>query len=387
MVGSNLAEAHKNPGSDSPGIIGLAGRPCDLGRRHGELLAREIRLMRRALLHYFSRFTFYVGALPLFALLQSLARLSFWRYVPSRLREELQGVATGAGVGLPLVLLINSLDDIANNWPSCSALAVGEGRTSQGFYLAGRNLDYPVFVDVLVDLQHLFFITLDKGRPLASLAWPGYVGVLTGMNRAGVALAQLTAMCRDHTLKGLPGGLRNRLALEQAATVPDLAARLLAHPATMGNNLLLANPQEACVLEISPRFSAVRRPVDGIITVTNHFQSEAMSPVKGSFPRRPPLAVLSPYHFTEAYSRARNARLLELAAGKVLGTADLQALLGDPGVTNPGTVNSVVFDPAERTLWIAAKRQPPVSRGDYREFRLWPRPLQSPPGQSRARRT
>jgi hypothetical protein len=354
-----------------PRIIELAGAPRERGRLHGELLAREIRLMRRALLHYFSRFTLYCGALPLLALLQLLARLSFWSRIPPRLQEELRGVAAGAQVGLPLVLLINVLDDLANNWPSCSALAVGEGRTPRGFYLAGRNLDYPVFVDVLVDLQSLFLITPEEGMPLASLTWPGYVGVLTGLNRAGLALAQLTAMCRDHTMKGLPAGLRNRLGLEHATTVQELAGRLLEAPATMGNNLLLVSPGEALVLELSPHRSAVRRPVGGLITATNHFQSQEMSAVKGIFPRRPPLAVLSPYHFTEAYSRARAARLQELAAAKGLVPQDLQAFLGDPGVANAGTVNSVIFDPAELTLWVAQKGQPPVSQGDYAKIQPW----------------
>ena len=354
-----------------PLILKLSGSPWERGRWHGELLASDIRRLRRALLQYFCRFTLYLGALPLLGFLQLLSRLSFWPHVPPRLQEELKGVAAGAQVGLPLVFLINTLDDLANNWPSCSALAVGEGRTSQGRFLAGRNLDYPVFLDVLVDLQHLFLITPDEGLPLVSLAWPGYVGVTTGMNRAGVALAQLTAMCRDHSLQGFPSGLRHRLALERQSTVEGVAADILAARRTMGNNLLIVSPQEAVVLELSARRSAVRRPADGFIAATNHFQSKEMSPVKGIFPRRPPLSTLSPYHFTEAYSRARSARLRELATGKVLGPKDLQAALGDPGVANQGTVNSVVFDPAARTLWVAEKRSPPVSRGKFVKFAFW----------------
>jgi hypothetical protein len=354
-----------------PRIIEIAGSPRERGRLHGELLAGEIRLVRRTLLHYFARFTMYCGALPLFVFLQLLARLAFWPRIPHRLQEELRGVAAGAQVDLPLVLLINVLDDLANNWPSCSALAVGENRTSRGFYLAGRNLDYPVFVDVLVDLQTLFRITPDEGVPLVSLAWPGYVGVLTGMNRAGVALAHLTAMCRTHTLKGMPAGLRNRQVLELHTSVQEVAASLFEAPATIGNNLLLVSSGEALVLELSPYRSAIRRPAKGLITATNHFQSQEMSAVKGIFPRRPPLAVLSSYHFTEAYSQARAARLQELAARKGLVPQDLQAFLGDPDVANAGTVNSVIFDPAELTLWVAQKRQPPVSRGEYAKIQPW----------------
>ena len=354
-----------------PRIIDLAGSPRERGRRHGELLDGEIRLVRRTILHYFARFTMYGGALPLLAFLQLLARLAFWTRIPHRLQEELKGVAAGAQVGLPLVLLINVLDDLANNWPSCSALAVGEGRTSRGFYLAGRNLDYPVFVDVLVDLQTLFRITPEEGVPLVSLAWPGYVGLLTGMNQEGVALCHLTAMCRTHTLKGVPAGMRNRLALQLHTSVQEVAGSLLEAPATIGNNLLLVSPGEAQVLELSPHLAAVRRPTKGLITATNHFQSQEMSAVKGIFPRRPPLAVLSPYHFTEAYSQARVARLQELAARKGLTPQDLQTFLGDPGVANAGTVNSVIFDPTELTLWVAQKRQPPVSQGEYAKLQPW----------------
>lgn len=352
-------------------LIELSGSPTERGRRHGELLIQEIRSMRRALLKYLARLSLYFGALPILAVLQLLARLSFWPHIPAQLKDELKGVATGASLGLPLVLLINTLDDLANNWASCSALAVGEGHTSQGRYLAGRNLDYPVFVDVLVDLQTLFLINPNEGVPLVSLAWPGYVGVITGMNRAGVALAQLTAMCQDSTLKGMPAGLRNRLALEQETRVPGVAARILDPPRTIGNNLLLCGPREALVLEVSAQQYGVRQPSGGVITATNHFQSDEMFPVKGEFRRRPPLATLAPYYFTEAYSQARNVRLQELAQSTPLAPADLQAILGDPDIANPGTVNSTVFAPADLTLWVALKRLPPVSQGEFVELNLW----------------
>jgi hypothetical protein len=363
------------PTMDAPRVIELAGTPWERGRRHGELLAAEIRELRRAVIRYFSRLTLYVGALPLLALLQRVALRSFRPFIPVRVQEELAGVAAGAGLGLPLVLLINTLDDLANNLASCSALAAGEGRTSKGLFLAGRNLDYPLFVDALINWQTLFLMTPENGVPLASLAWPGYVGVTTGLNRAGVALAQLASMCRDSTLKGVPAGLRYRQALEQGTTVEEVAGGVLAVPGTIGNNVLLAGLKEALVLELSPRRVAMRRPAAGLLTVTNHFQSPEMARVKGRFRRRPPFAVLKPYHFTEAYSQARNTRLQKLAETRTtLRPADLQAILGDPGIANPGTANSVVFDPDNLTIWVAAKGAPPVSRGKFVKFRLWEKP-------------
>ena len=274
----------------APRRIELSGSPRERGQRHGELLSREIRGLRRALLQYLCRLTLGLGGLPLLRALELLARLAFWSRIPPRLQDELKGVAAGAQVNLSLVVLINVLDDLANNWPACSALAVGEGRTSRGSYLIGRNLDYPVFVDVLVDLQTLFLTSPDQGLPLASLAWPGYVGILTGMNRAGLTLVQLTAMCRDHTLKGCPAGLRRATARPWSRRI--FPAGLDRRPARDQDNhrqqCAAGGPQEALVLELSPHRDAVRRPRAGLITVTNHFQSHGMAPVKGLFPRRPP---------------------------------------------------------------------------------------------------
>ncbi len=351
-------------------IIKLAGTPAVRGRRHGQGLGVEIRQMRRALLAYLARVSLYGGALPVYALLLCLAR-RFWPYLPERLKQEMRGVAAGAQVSLGTVLLINVVDDLANNTPRCSALAAGEGYTASGAYVMGRNLDYPLFTEIMVRLQTLFIMEPDQGQALASLAWPGYVGVCTGINKAGVALAQLSAMSKERTLKGVPAALRFRLALEEADTVAGVAARILDTPGTIGNNLMICGSHEAAVLELAARRGAVRRPEGGLLTATNHYQSPAMQPLKGRFPPRPPFSPLSGYHSSEAYSQARDRRLKALAAGRKLSPAALQAILGDTHLANPGTVVCAVFAPGEQTLWVAEGREPPVSRGPFAEIKLW----------------
>ena len=348
----------------------LGGSPGERGRRHGEVLAADIHRLRRALLAYLARISLYAGALPLYTLLTWLAR-GFWPQVPPHLREEMAAIASGADVGLGSVLLLNVLDDLANNSPRCSALAVEPSRSVSGVALMGRNLDYPVFTEYLVPLQTLFLIAPDRGQPLASLAWPGYVGVCTGMNHAGVALAQLSAISRDRSLKGIPAALRFRLALESGSTVAAVAARVLEAPGTIGNNLMLCDPRQALVLEVSARRGAVRRPDHGVLTVTNHYQSPAMESLKGRFPPRPPYAVLSSYYFTEAYSQARDRRLRELGGARPLAPHDIQQILADPQVANPGTVVCAVFRPEDRVLWVARGQTPPVNQGPFARLALW----------------
>ncbi|HZE21118.1 MAG TPA: C45 family peptidase, partial [Desulfobaccales bacterium] len=284
------------------------------------------------------------------------------------LQQEMTAVAAGAEVSLGSVLLLNVVDDLANNCPLCSALAV---ENPPGTFLMGRNLDYPVFTDPLTRFQTLFLLEPHRGQPLASLAWPGYVGVCTGINFAGVALAQLSAMSRDHSLRGTPAALRYRQALEEGHTVAEVAAQVLKRPGTIGNNLILCGPADAMVLELTARHGAVRRPARGLLTVTNHFQSRTMQGVKGRFPRRPPYSVLSLYHFSEDYSQARNRRLQHLARHHPLGPEDLQRILADHDIANAGTAVSAVFSPAGRRLWVARSRIPPVSRGPFMSVKLW----------------
>lgn len=349
-------------------IIELAGTPGELGRQHGQLLAAHIRRMRRGLLTYLVQAGLAVGTWPILALLLFLSR-RFWPFIPPRYQKEMQGVAQGAQMPLPIILLINVLDDLANNVPRCSALAArapgGEG------FIAGRNLDYPLFLDVLIDLQTLFVVEPRRGQPFASLAWPGYIGVCTGLNRAGVALSQLSAMSRDTSLKGLPAALRFRQGLEVGGSVPGVAEAILAGKGTIGNNLLLASDSEARILELSARRGAVRLPAAGLLTVTNHYQSAAMTPWRGRFPKRPPFSVLSSYYFSEDYSRARNDRLQNLARGRTLRPEDLQTVLADDGIANPGTVASVVFHPGQLTLWVARGPTPPVNQGPFQSIKLW----------------
>jgi hypothetical protein len=346
------------------------GEPKERGRRHGQILAADIRLLRRALLSYLARISLYAGALPLYGILKWLARW-FWPYVPAPLQEEMLALAAGAEVGLSGVLLLNVLDDLVNNSPRCSALAVGEPYADQGAYLMGRNLDYPVFTEPLSRLQTLFFLEPHQGQPLASLAWPGYVGVCTGMNYSGVGLAQLSCMSRDRSLKGTPAALRFRLALEQGDTVTAVADRVLKEPGTIGNNLLLCGPREALVLELSARHGAVRRPHHGLLTVTNHYQSPAMQELKGRFPHRPPGSVLSSYYFSETYSQARNLRLRQVARDRQLGPEDLQRILADPEIANAGTVVCTIFRPVDRCLWVARGETPPVNQGPFVAVKLW----------------
>ncbi|MBW1916506.1 MAG: hypothetical protein JRI57_00580 [Deltaproteobacteria bacterium] len=353
----------KEPGLQ---VVRLSGTPPELGFAHGRWLAREICQIRCSILKYLAKITGWLGGLPLYLGLVVLA----WRFrpfIPGPYWKEMKGVAAGARVGVHFILLLNVFDDLAQNMPHCSAVA-GRGRCNQtGAWLLARNLDYAVFTEVMTRLQTVFLLHPVRGVPLVSVAWPGFVGLYTGMNQNQVALAQLSTMTVDRTLRGCPAGIRNRQALQQGRSLPEVAGLITASTRTSGNNLVLCSPTEAQVLEVSARHWQARQAAQGLIIATNHYHSATMQPLQGRFPPRPPFSPLSPRHFTEAYSHSRYRRLQELAAGG-LNIPKARTLLADPEVANPGTVSSVIFQPPDLAMWLAQSLQTPVATGGWRRL-------------------
>ncbi|WP_449245163.1 C45 family autoproteolytic acyltransferase/hydolase [Desulfobacca acetoxidans] len=348
-------------------IIRLSGPPATLGFSHGQMLGPQIKHLRRQFLSYLSRLALGVGALPLYL----LACLAAWRlrpFIPQPFWEEMSAVAEGARVHLSLIVLINVIDDLLNNIPRCSTFAASLGGNQPPEFILARNLDYPLFTRSMCRLNTVFMLSPSAGQPLISVAWPGYVGVCTGMNASRIALAQLTASCRETSLAGVPTALRNRLALQDHDSLLGVAARIASQPGTIGNNLLLTAPHDALLLETSSRHTAVRLPVNNILTATNHYQSPAMQALKGKAFRRPPFSPLPLYCFSDEYSFARDRQMQQLLSDGPIDIVQAQHILADPLVANPGDVTSAIFHPNASELYVAQSLTTPVSYGRYRRL-------------------
>ncbi len=349
-------------------ILRWTGSPSSLGQAHGTLVAGQIRCLRREFLRYLGRLSLGVGALPLYLCLC----VSAWRFrphIPSPFWEELQALAQGAGVHLSFILFINVMDDLLNNIPHCSTFAAPLRSGGAGGYILARNLDYPLFAQVMCRFNTIHLVFPAAGQPFLSVAWPGYIGVCTGMNYSRVALGQLTAASTDVSLAGVPAGLRNRLALQEHHTTVEVAARIASQPGTLGANLIIASPTEALLLEVSARHHQVRLPCNGILTATNHYQAPGMAAYRGGDFRRPPLSPLGAYCFSQEYSLARNQRLQELLGNCRLDIPRAQKILADPIIANPCDINSVIFHPQLAEVYMAQGVDLPVSRrGRFRRL-------------------
>lgn len=379
-------------------VVELAGDAYQRGHQHGTVLGDRIRHLRRRLIGdiVFGKGTA-MGAGFLTILYGILARMH--PNIPRELRDEMCGVADGSRVAYRDILLINCFDDVlhaliqlnpvlapllhhrfikpvlgrfgAPPTPvpgfACSSFVLTGDRSRTGGPIHGRNLDYLVhdgFIDpdcvIPRELRQnvvVLVVRPTRGRAFASVAWPGFVGVVTALNADGLSLACLTSTVSRETANGTPLLLLYRILAQYAGTLDEAEWLLRGTRRTIGNNLTVASgpANDARRFEFTMARVQAAPTTDGLVVATNHFQQPAMTDLQ--------LGLVVPS------SQNRLARLQELFGSGRHGVVEAQAALEDacPAagasdvwdcLTNPGTVYSSIAEPAAARLWVRAYDRP-----------------------------
>ncbi len=382
MTGAS-GSAHVEP-YDGFLLIELAGEPYERGHQHGLALRTQIQMFRdrlyRDILFKRGRAVGVTLAALLFGIVSRMHP-----HVPRELREEMRGLADGAGVSYRDVLLYNAFDDVLHVLAllnpalaplmnhrfiapligrlACSSFVLAGPRSNTGRPIHARNLDYFLcdgFIDpdgvvpqILRENVVVFLVRPSHGRPFVSVGWPGWIGAVTAMNADGLSLACLTSPVSRETPNGIPLPLLYRLIAQHAGSLEEAEWLLRGARRTIGNNLTMASGPsgDARLFEFTMDRLAVIHPSDGLVRATNHFQH--------------PLTVELQVGWVVPNSEYRLARLDELLGPRAYGVADAQAALTDTCsvegaetewdcLQNPGTIYSTIADLARLRLWVRA---------------------------------
>src|ERR1019366_1352699 len=84
----------------------------------------------------------------------------------------------------------------------CTSFAFDETATADGHVLLARAFDFEAG-DLLDRDKAVFFVREDGAIPFASVAWPGFVGVVTGMNAEGVVVVVPGGSARTGVAEGI----------------------------------------------------------------------------------------------------------------------------------------------------------------------------------------
>ncbi len=107
----------------------------------------------------------------------------------------------------------------------CTSFAIDPTKTIDGHVLAARAFDFEAG-DVFDRDKAVFLVREDGAIPFASVAWPGYVGVVTGMNTEGVVVVVHGGRAGQPSSAGMPVAFSLREVLQRARDTAEAVALL-----------------------------------------------------------------------------------------------------------------------------------------------------------------
>lgn len=158
----------------------------------------------------------------------------------------------------------------------CSSAALWGNQTEDGKLLIGRNLDFYVGEDFGKE-KMLIFVNPDEGIPFVSYAWPGMLGVVSGMNKAGLTITMNAGESKIPWSAKKPITIVAREILQYASTIEEAVEIARKSEVFVSEALLVgsAKDNKAVSIEMSPKNFGVYEVANSRLICTNHFQSEA----------------------------------------------------------------------------------------------------------------
>ncbi|HZT80514.1 MAG TPA: C45 family peptidase [Gemmataceae bacterium] len=259
-------------------VLMVEGTPDEIGEQTGTLTKDAL----KRLFGFAPEFLKAHGYEKAWPQLLTLAKSMVPQFPPDHLKE-MDALVKASGQDRDLAIAGNTFADI-KKIGGCSTLIVEADRSATKAPLFGRNLDYPTMG--FLHEYSLVTVCRPKGKhAFASVGFPGFVGVLSGMNDAGLSLATLEVYsAKDRSLKfdpkGVPYALVYRRILEECTTVEEAEKLLRSVKRTTMNNLAICDRNGGAVFEITPKSVVVRRPEKCICPCTNHFRTPELATKK-----------------------------------------------------------------------------------------------------------
>jgi hypothetical protein len=365
--------------------VGLEGAPETIGYSHVRLLYPEMVENEGILL---TRFRDQVPARFVRSLLLDLAQLRYRDVDREMSPERLREIAAGAEGFRPdpfaehfptfqRFVYLNALYDISLSFEGspligCTTFTFDHDGTADGSGLLARAFDFEV--DEIFDRRKAVFLVRETGKiPFASVAWPGLVGVVSGMNLEGVAVVVHGGRAREPQAIGEPVVHALRRVLSEARTT-EQAAKLLAGRAPMVSHIVIVTDAQghSVAIERAPGVSDTVRPLPPRAATTNHFESGLRDDPKNLRVRENTSTLPRRARADELIGALPAVPVTPLAAAELLrdraGVAGASLPLGDRRAINALiATHGVIMQTGARVLWVS---EAPHLLGQFRAFDL-----------------
>jgi hypothetical protein len=312
-------------------VLVLEGTPEEIGTQFGEL---ALKTANEKLFHRIDSYMKQLGWEKQFPTMVKFAGLVYAQF-PKDNQTEMATACKVAKVDRNLLTALNAIPDLAK-LGGCSTLIVEPKRSSTGGPLFGRLLDWPPFEEL--PEYTIVIVYKPKGKHVvAAVSFPFLLGVLSGMNDAGlcVSINEITAAkdgSKSPNLNGTPMMFLFRKILEECKTVDEAEKILKEHKATTWYCMTCCDAKGGCVFEVTPRSVVKRSGVNDVCCCTNHFRTDELS-------------------VSEKCARYPKLEDVQKADGK-LGVGEVAKAL-DSVNQGRATIQCMIFEPKERVLHLA----------------------------------
>jgi len=293
-------------------------------------------------------------------------------HVPEEYKAEIYGLSRYAGDDYDYVaddylrmLYLHSAHDIGHALQDlalvgCSSFAAWGDKTEDGSLIIGRNLDFYAG-DEFAKNKIIAFIKPTNGYQFMSVAWPGMIGVVSGMNEKGLTVT-INAGKSDVPLSAkTPISILTREILQYASNINEAIEIAKKRQVFVSESILVgsASDNRAITIEVSPEnFGVYQVENSNQLICSNHFQSDAYANDENNIKQ-----------IAESHSQYRYERMEELLneTQKLTPQAAVDILRNRKGLNdktigygNEKALNQllahhgIVFKPSQQQVWVSA---------------------------------
>ncbi|TET35827.1 MAG: hypothetical protein E3J72_09980 [Planctomycetota bacterium] len=347
----------------------LTGRPFDIGYANAKLTENELRGLEKEFISTIK------NMVPSGIKRWLLRKYVYWRnrdlpdYIDAEYLDEIHGLSVAYDdplpeVGPPYHRLVNyhAAHDIShavmdNPLVGCTSFAAWGNHTADGHLIVGRNFDFNAGRKFDED-KIVMFVKPENGFAFVSVAWPGMIGVVSGINEKLISVTVNAAPPDGEREIGTPVSLVIRKIMQRANCIKHAVTIIRSSAVFVSDLYLVADGKtgEAVVVEKTPKRCAVRRAAGNFIICSNHrlqFSNDEsntkMMAENTTLPRHARMEEL----VAENAGKITPAKAVEILRDrKIKGVAG--EVLGHAAAVNPIiATHSVVIDVTDGIIWVS----------------------------------
>ncbi|HET9956946.1 MAG TPA: C45 family peptidase [Polyangiaceae bacterium] len=355
-----------------PGMleVHLRGSPEQIGFSHARLLQPEMRENEGILLGHFQ------DSVPSFLLRRLILDVAQVRYrhVDLGMGEDRQREIAASALGFEpdpfrtmfptyqRFVYLNALYDIALSFEhspliGCTTFVFSGAQIGHSGSLLARNFDFEV--DPIFDRKKAVFFVRENGKlPFASVAWPGLVGVVSGINVEGVAVVVHGGRAGEPRAEGRPVVHTLREVLGRAHDTSE-AIRILGEASPLVSHIIVLTDRQGHAVRVErvPGAPNFVQALGDAAAVTNHLEGPHQADPKNQRVRASTSTLPRRERGDELVRNAARPVTPETLASmlrdrKGVGGKDLK--LGDRNAIDALiATHGVIMDTEGRKLWVS----------------------------------